>query len=70
MDKKKVIGANLETLINASGLSKAEVARRVGVTAPLIFMICKGECYPSMETFLKLCEVFDCYYEEILGKQK
>jgi len=68
VDKRKEIGENIALLIKSTGKSQAQVAREIGLGKNVITEYVAGNSYPSMSVFLKLCQVLDCSYEDILGR--
>ena len=49
------VGENISRMRAASGLSQAELARRVGVSRQTINMIENGGYNPTIELCIKLC---------------
>ena len=62
------ITKKLRNEIEMSKMSKAEIARRVGMARTTISGYCSGLSFPSFYILRKLCFVLDCSYEDVLGK--
>ena len=52
--------------IKYSGLSQAEISRRIGVRPQTMSDYLKGEIMPALDTFANLCKVLDLDPVEIL----
>ncbi|MDE7083362.1 MAG: helix-turn-helix domain-containing protein [Clostridia bacterium] len=61
-----VISENIRREIEASGKSKSEIARAIGVAKPTISQYCSGRAQPTLATLSKLCNYLDCSADEIL----
>ena len=53
--------------INFSGMTKTEIARKVGITSATISSYIHKNKMPSVETFALICEAIDVSADEILG---
>ena len=61
------IQVRLREAICQSGLTQAEIARRLGVTSNTVNKYMKANKFPSLETFANLCKILDVSADEILG---
>lgn len=61
------IQVRLREAIRQSGLTQAEIARRLGVTSNTVNKYMKANKFPSLETFANLCEILDVSSDDILG---
>ncbi len=61
------IQVRLREAIRQSGLTQAEIARRLGVTSNTVNKYMKANKFPSLETFANLCKILDVSADEILG---
>ena len=53
--------------INFSGMTKTEIAKKVGITSATISDYIHKNTMPSLETFALICDVIDVSADEILG---
>lgn len=51
----------------ASGLTQAQLADKLGKSFRTIQQWEQGESYPNAETLAKLCEIFNCSPNQMLG---
>ena len=58
-DDKKFIGNKLKQARLKSGLSQIQLAEKVGLSEKHVSNIERGQNFPSLDTFFRLCEVFD-----------
>jgi len=68
MDIMSGVANNIAMLIKASGKSKAQIAKALGVTHATVYQYTVGLTFPSLTVFKKLCMILDCTYEDILGR--
>lgn len=61
------IQVRLREAIRQSGLTQAEIARRLGVTSNTVNKYMKANKFPSLETFANLCKILDVSADDILG---
>ena len=62
--------ANLRSKKGKAGISKAHLARMIGVSRSYITKIERGERIPSAKTLLRMAEYFECNMEEIIKPKK
>ena len=60
------IRLKLQNEIKLSGLSKTELARKIGVDRSVIWQYLSGRAMPALDTFAKICAVLDLDANEIL----
>lgn len=60
------ISENIRREIEASGKSKTEIARAIGVSNPTVSQYISGRVQPSLATLSKLCNFLDCSADDIL----
>lgn len=61
------IGANISNIRNKKGLSQSEVAEKIYVTPQCVSRWEQGKTEPDIDTIKKMCIIFDCSIEEIIG---
>ena len=66
----KTITKNLKEEIELSGMSKTEIAKKVGISKPTLSQYLSGQIMPSLPTFAILCKVLDCSADDILNLKK
>ena len=66
----KEITKNLKEEIELSGISKTEIAKKVGISKPTLSQYISGKIMPSLPTFAILCKVLDCSADDILNLKK
>lgn len=66
MDMRKLVGRNFARLRSASGLTQEQVAERAGVSQQYISDLERGKRNPSVETLLKISEVFRVSHMELV----
>lgn len=66
----EAIPQNIRREIENSGLSKSEIAKRLGVSKPTVSQYCSGRAQPTLATLAKLCEILDCSADDILSVDK
>ncbi len=62
-----IIKKRLSEEIKNSGLSTAEIARRVGISPEMVTQYCTTKKLPKLDTFAKLCRELDLDGNYILG---
>jgi len=70
MEKKDEIAKNIKELVKASGKRMNQIAYEMDVNEGQLYSYTSGRYLPSALAIIKLCEVLDCTYEDILGKIK
>lgn len=53
--------------IRQSGITQAEIAKRLGIKHQQISCYLKGQKMPALDTFANLCRILDVSSDEILG---
>lgn len=53
-------------LVERSGMSQVEVGVRIGVTASSVFFYEHGERVPKLDTYLKICELFELQPQDLI----
>ena len=53
--------------IRQSGMTQAEIAKRLGIKHQQISCYLKGQKMPALDTFANLCRILDVISDEILG---
>ena len=48
----------INAIVNKSGLTKTDFAKRLGLSQPFVSRICKGEAVPSDRTISDICREF------------
>lgn len=66
MDMRKLVGRNFARLRSASGLTQEQVAERAGVSQQYISDLERGKRNPSVETLLKISDVFRVSHMELV----
>lgn len=56
---------NFYNLLNLTGMTRAELAKRVGITQASISHYITGQCSPSEKQINKICLVLGCKYDEL-----
>lgn len=65
--KANEIKEKLREEILRSGMTKAEIAKKVGVSPEMITQYCTTGKLPRLDTFAVICEVLDVSANYILG---
>lgn len=52
--------------IRNSGLTQAEISKRLGIAAPTVSQYISGRAYPALDTFANLCKILDLDANDIL----
>ena len=50
----------INEIVKKSGLTKTDVAKRLGFSQPFVSRICSGESLPSDRTIVDICREFGC----------
>ncbi len=58
-DDKKFIGNKLKQARVKAGLSQIQLAEKIGLSEKHVSNIERGQNFPSLDTFFRLCEVFN-----------
>ncbi len=61
------IQVRLREAIRQSGLTQAEIARQLQISANTVSKYMRLNKFPSLETFANLCEILDVSSDDILG---
>lgn len=65
----QVIQKNIAKAIVQSGLSQAEIGKRVGVSQQTVSHYVKGDKLPALDTFANLCLALDVNPNDILSEK-
>ena len=65
-----IIKERLAEEIKNCGLSRSQIAEKVGVSAEMITQYCTTKKLPKLDTFAKLCKELDLDANYILGLTK
>ena len=60
------IHQQLARAITESGLTQAEIAKRLNVKQPTISQYLYGKAYPALDTLANFCQILDLDANEIL----
>lgn len=66
--RKKAFGANLEKQLIVSGLSKGELAERLGITNAMLSRYLRGTSMPSIDKGYLIANVLGCSVEELFDE--
>lgn len=58
----------LNSLLDETGISQKELSDRISLAPQTINNYVKGHRMPDLETLEKLCDVFDCSADYLLGR--
>lgn len=61
------ISENIKREIEASGKSKTEIAKALGVSCPTVSQYCSGRAQPTLATLSRLCSFLDISADDILN---
>ncbi len=61
------IRERLIAAIKTSGMSQAEICRKLGISAATVSQYISGRAMPALDTFANLCVIIDADPAEILG---
>jgi len=64
----EILLSNLRTMIKVSGKQHKEIAEALNVTPNAITEYLAGRSTPSTVTVKKMCKLFNCRYEDLLGE--
>lgn len=64
---KELFKKRLHDEIEQSGLSKKELAEKIGVSPEMITQYCTTDKMPKLETFYRLCRALDVSADYLLG---
>ena len=67
---KSYVGNKIRELRNGSGMTQAELAAKLGISASSVGMYEQGRREPDSETILKLCSIFGISTDYLLGNTK
>ncbi len=70
MTLQELISENLKAEINASGKTKSDIAKEIGVSRQTLSQYLSGRIQPSLLTFAKLCRAIGASADDILGLTK
>ena len=70
MTKLDEFAKNIREQISYTKKSMSQIARELGLTSSAIYDYTNARSFPSITILMKLCEYFDCSYEELLGEPK
>ena len=68
MDLREEIIKNITSLVKTSPKTQMQIAKELGVSNQTVTDYIHGNSIPTLVGFVKLCNVLDCNYEDILGK--
>ena len=63
---RKTFGSNLQKMLPYSGLTKGELAEKVGITNTMLSRYIRGNATPSMFIASKIADVLNCTLDEFL----
>jgi transcriptional regulator with XRE-family HTH domain len=58
-------GKNLQAILDCLELTQGDFAKRTGLTAAAVSMLCSGEREPMLKTILKIMESLGCSLERL-----
>ena len=64
---KEKLAKNISDHIKYSGKTKAQIAKELGVRHTAISKYALGQATPTIENLIKLCEILNCTYDDLLG---
>jgi DNA-binding XRE family transcriptional regulator len=68
-DEARTIHNRVRMVRAEAGLSRAELAARVGVNPQTIGALERGDHYPSLNLAMSICEVFDAPIEAVFSRE-
>ena len=68
MDIRQAIAKNIRLLIKSSGKTQSQIGEEIGVAQTTVGNYMLGKAVPSLLVLIKLCQILDCTYEDILGQ--
>ena len=66
----KELGKRIEAFRITKNLTRDQLAAQTGLSSKFIYEVEKGKKGLSVDSLMKIGEVFDCSYDEILVKEK
>lgn len=57
-ERKNILGLRIMQRRKALGITQRELAEKIGVSDNQVSNIETGRCYPRMNNFIKICEIF------------
>lgn len=63
--RRKEFGSNLEKLIPLSGMTKGELAARLGITNAMLSRYLRGTSIPSVDKAYQIANIIGCRVEEL-----
>jgi transcriptional regulator with XRE-family HTH domain len=57
---------NLRHILSVLGMSKAEFARRTGLTPAAVTQLCNGDREPSLQTIVRILKVLPVKFEMLV----
>lgn len=67
MSDKRFNNNNLKSAIIKSGMTREQIAEKVGCDTSSITKYCNGDRYPKTDIIIKLAELFNCSTDYLLG---
>jgi len=67
MTLRERVATNIEQLANYTRKSKRKLSKALGLDETAIFSYTSQRTLPSIEVLYKLCILFDCTWDDILG---
>lgn len=67
---KEVIFTGIKQFREAAGMTKTDLARRMGVTHQAVIRWEQGGSYPTAAKLLQLADLFHCSVDELLGRDR
>ncbi|MGG0888978.1 helix-turn-helix domain-containing protein [Cytobacillus horneckiae] len=67
-EHRMLFSQRLSLLIKYNGLTSAELARAINVSAPLITKYTSGQASPSYENFIRIADYFNVSMDYLRGK--
>ena len=61
------VGLRIRNIRKSNGLTQSEVARRMGVSIPVVSELERGQLNPTMNTYFLLCAALDVEPHQILA---
>lgn len=63
---RKIFGSNLQKMLPYSGLTKGELAEKVGITSTMLSRYIRGNATPNMFIASKIASILNCTLDEFL----
>ena len=67
---KRIFSDRLNEIMEYSSISYAELSRELGISKATMSMYKHGKALPSLEHFLKMCEILEVSCDYMLGKKE